>query len=66
MPLNINRKLTNVELAHKYWSASQEANNYFERWLMYETDALWEMYLYRRQVAEIIRTTINTRDVEAA
>lgn len=66
MPLNTNRKLTNEELAHRYFNLSMEAKNLFERWLMTESDSVWAEYATKRKQAEMIKLTLSTRNVEAA
>lgn len=66
MPLNINRKLTNVELATRYFNLSMGAKGLFEKWLYTESDEVWVEYLRTKQAAETVRISINTRSVEAA
>jgi hypothetical protein len=65
VPINLNKKLSNPELAHKYWLLCKEINALFVRWSFTESDIIWDEYWAKRHNAELLRSTINNR-TEAA
>lgn len=54
-----NRRLTKSEIVQSYFKNMTLANNYYERWMLTESNEMWDLYRFHTALANSDKNNIN-------